>query len=160
MKKERGNLRRFFPCIFSHPLRGRNTHVVCRELKAEKRRQAKYEKCARFLLAGRDATEGKNESKRHDATWESQIEQGACSKPNAALSSSFPSPAPRVLRFRSPLLAPRRGGYLDRMFAGTIRDRYASSLQLWSRRQVILNAASTGYARSVMSFPIFNAFIV
>lgn len=46
------------------------------------------ENSARSLLAGRDATGGK-ESKP-PATWEIQIEQGACSKPAAVLSSSFP----------------------------------------------------------------------
>lgn len=129
------------------------------ELQVGKRWQAKYEKCTFPVRGASRDWRKKNESKRHDATWESQIEQGACSKPNAALSSSFPSSSPTCpsLPPASPRPATRRIG--DRAFAHTRYATDTSSLQLWSRRQVILNATSTGHARSVMNFPMFHAFI-
>jgi len=122
---ERGTRIRFFPMHgFSRTCR-RNARSVPRPKEGKQREAARSrvrrERSARSLLAGRGATGG-NESKSR-ATWESQIEQGACSKLGAALSLFFSLRAFRALANSSR----RRGRYLDRAFACTRPVRSSSA---------------------------------
>lgn len=159
MEKERQRESMYgFSCARFFPrLRRRNARSVSR-LKAGIRRQAKYEECT-FPARGarRDWRKKRIEAARY------------VGEPNRAgrvleaerrsilfLSLLLLLHAP----FAYALLSSPRGEEDTWTARLRVRDRYAASLQLWSRRQVILNAASTGRTRSVMSFPMLNTFIV
>lgn len=83
------------------------THTQCAATESRKTTTSKIRKV--HVSRSRGETRLEEKTNRSDATWESQIEQGACSKPNAlsssflfcstcpSLPSAFPHPATRKI---------------------------------------------------------------
>lgn len=158
MEKERQRESMYgFSCARFFPrLRRRNARSVPR-LKAGRWRQAK---CEELTFPARGARRDWRKKRIEAARYVGEPNRAGRVLEAKHRSILFLSLLLLHAPFASALLSSSRGEEDTWTASLRVRDRYAASLQLWSRSQVILNAASTGRTRSVMSFPMLNAFIV